>query len=56
MSVVIIGGGGAARAAITSLENASLSMTDAQRSQGEKLLGHVTDLLRQFTASPQPPA
>lgn len=56
MSVVIIGNGGEARHAIASLESASLSMSAAQRSQAEKLLGHVTDLLNAFIASPQPPA
>lgn len=56
MSVIIIGGGGQARAAITAMENASLTWTDAQRHQAEKLLQQVTQQLNNFTANPQPPA
>lgn len=56
MSVVIIGNGGGVRNAVTAMENASVSWTAAQRSQAEKLLAHVKDVLNEFTATPQPPA
>lgn len=56
MSVVIIGGGGGVRNAVTAMENASVNWTDPQRSQAEKLLKQVTEQLNSFTANPQPPA
>ena len=56
MSVIIIGGGGQARAAITAMENASVGWTTLQRSQAEKILQQVTQQLNTFTANPQPPA
>lgn len=56
MSVVIIGGGGGVRNAVTALENASVGMTAAQRAQAVKLFDHVKELLETFTAAPQPPA
>lgn len=56
MSVVIIGGGGGVRNAVTAMENASVNWTAAQRDQAEKKLDQVKAMLETFTANPQPPA
>jgi len=54
MSVVIIGGGGGVRSAVTALENASLTQTPAQRAESEKVMKHAKDLLDAQTNNPQP--
>lgn len=53
---MIIGGGSQARAAITALENASLTMTDPQRKNAGDILTAFTAQCNQFVQHPQPPA
>lgn len=56
MSVIIIGGGDKARQAISDLENASLTMTDAQRNNAKNIFAAFVAQVNGFIAAPQPPA
>ncbi len=53
MSVVIIIGGGNVRNAVNSLESASLTMTEPQRSYAEKRLLEIADELAAMAAHPE---
>lgn len=54
MSVVIIGGGGGVRNAVTAMENASVNWTPTQRANAEKVLKEAKDAINEFTNHPQP--
>lgn len=54
MSTVIIGGGGLAHNAVTKLEQASLSMTDAQRKNAEMILAAFVNAVDEFCQYPRP--